>query len=122
MKQQEDYMREALKLARKAQDCGEVPIGCVIVYEGKIVGKGYNRRNTDKSTLAHAELTAIHRASRALGDWRLEGCISVCNLGTVPDVRRGDCAGKNRRSRHWHDESQGRVRRFYFEYTGHAGV
>ena len=80
MKQQEDYMREALKLARKAQDCGEVPIGCVIVYEGKIVGKGYNRRNTDKSTLAHAERTAIHRASRALGDWRLEGCIMYVTL------------------------------------------
>lgn len=80
MKQQEDYMWEALKLAKKAQDYGEVPIGCVIVHDGEIIGKGYNRRNTDKSTLAHAELTAIHRASRAMGDWRLEGCTMYVTL------------------------------------------
>ncbi|MDE5910179.1 MAG: tRNA adenosine(34) deaminase TadA [Lachnospiraceae bacterium] len=80
MKQQEDYMREALKQARRAQDYGEVPIGCVIVHEGKIIGKGYNRRNTDKSTLAHAELTAINRASKTLGDWRLEGCTMYVTL------------------------------------------
>ena len=54
---QEKYMREALKQAKKAYALGEVPIGCVIVHEGKIIGRGYNRRNTDKNTLAHAEIT-----------------------------------------------------------------
>ena len=70
----EKYMREALKQAKKAMAIGEVPIGCVIVCDGKIVGRGYNKRNTNKTTLAHAELIAIDRASRKLGDWRLEGC------------------------------------------------
>ena len=59
---------------------GEVPIGCVIVHEGKIIGRGYNRRNTDKNTLAHAEITAINKASRKLGDWRLEGCTLYVTL------------------------------------------
>ena len=70
----EKYMREALKQAKKALAIGEVPIGCVIVCDGKIVGRGYNKRNTNKTTLAHAELIAIDKASRKLGDWRLEGC------------------------------------------------
>ena len=70
----EKYMKEALKQAKKAYALGEVPIGCVIVYQDKIIGRGYNRRNTDKNTLAHAEITAINRASRKMGDWRLEGC------------------------------------------------
>jgi tRNA(adenine34) deaminase len=70
----EKYMKEALKQARKAEKIDEVPIGCVIVYEGKIIARGYNRRNTDKNTLSHAELTAIRKASKKLGDWRLEGC------------------------------------------------
>ena len=68
----EKYMKEALKQAKKAYALGEVPIGCVIVYQDKIIGRGYNRRNTDKNTLAHAEITAINRASRKRGDWRLE--------------------------------------------------
>ena len=59
----EKYMKEALKQANKAYLLGEVPIGCVIVYEGKIISRGYNRRNTDKNTLAHAEITAINKAS-----------------------------------------------------------
>ncbi len=70
----ERYMRAALQQAKKALKLGEVPIGCVIVFENKIIARGYNRRNTDKNTLAHAELTAIRRASRVIGDWRLEGC------------------------------------------------
>lgn len=73
-------MREAIKLAKKAYALGEVPIGCVIVYEGKIVGRGYNRRNTDKNTLSHAEITAINKASKKLGDWRLEGCTLYVTL------------------------------------------
>ncbi len=74
MEIQEKYMKEALKQARKAYKLGEVPIGCVIVYEDKVIARGYNRRKTDKNTLAHAELQAIRKASRVMGDWRLEGC------------------------------------------------
>lgn len=76
----EKYMRAALSQAKKAYSLGEVPIGCVIVYEDKIIGRGYNRRNTDKSTLAHAEITAIKKASRKIGDWRLEGCTLYVTL------------------------------------------
>ena len=70
----------ALKEAKKAYNLGEVPIGCVIVYEGKIIGRGYNRRNTDKTTLAHAEISAIKKASKIVGDWRLEGCTLYVTL------------------------------------------
>lgn len=76
----EKYMKEALKQAQKAYSLGEVPIGCVIVYEGKIIGRGYNRRNTDKNTLAHAEITAINKASKKIGDWRLEDCCLYVTL------------------------------------------
>lgn len=74
MNREEKYMREAIKQARKAYDIDEVPIGCVIVYEDKIIARGYNKRNSKKNTLAHAELLAINKASRKLGDWRLEEC------------------------------------------------
>ena len=77
---QEKYMKEALKQAKKAYALGEVPIGCVIVHEGKIIGRGYNRRNTDKNTLAHAEITAINKASKVIGDWRLEACTLYVTL------------------------------------------
>lgn len=80
MTEDEQYMREAIKQARKAYSLWEVPIGCVIVYEGKIIARGYNRRNTDKNTLAHAEITAIKRASKVMGDWRLEGCTMYVTL------------------------------------------
>ena len=76
----EKYMKLAIKQAQKAFDLGEVPIGCVIVYEGKVIGRGYNRRNTDKNTLAHAEITAINKASKKIGDWRLEGCTLYVTL------------------------------------------
>ena len=76
----EKYMKEALKQAKKAYALGEVPIGCVIVHQGKIIGRGYNRRNTDKNTLAHAEITAINRASKHIGDWRLEDCTMYVTL------------------------------------------
>lgn len=76
----EQYMKEALKQAKKAYELGEVPIGCVIVYQDKIIGRGYNRRNTDKNTLAHAEITAINKASKKMGDWRLEGCTLYVTL------------------------------------------
>ena len=76
----EYYMKMALKEAKKAYKLGEVPIGCVIVYEDRIIGRGYNRRNTDKSTLAHAEITAIKKASKVIGDWRLEDCTLYVTL------------------------------------------
>ena len=76
----EKYMKMALREARKAYNLKEVPIGCVIVYEGKVIGRGYNRRNTDKNTLNHAEITAIKKASRVMGDWRLEGCTMYVTL------------------------------------------
>lgn len=68
------YMKEAIKQAKKALALNEVPIGCVIVYEDKIIARGYNRRATDKNTLSHAELNAIRKASKKLGDWRLDDC------------------------------------------------
>lgn len=93
---QEKYMKMALRLARKALDLGEVPIGCVIVYEGKVIGRGYNRRNTDKNTLSHAEITAINKASKKMGDWRLEGCtlyvtLEPCQMcaGAIVQARMG---------------------------------
>ena len=80
MTEQERFMKEAIKQAKKAGALKEVPIGCVIVSEGKIIARGYNRRNTDKNTLSHAELNAIRKASRKLGDWRLEGCTMYVTL------------------------------------------
>ena len=74
------YMKAALKQAEKAILIGEVPIGAVIVYEGKIIARGYNRRNTDKTTLAHAEIACIRKACKKIGDWRLEGCTLYCTL------------------------------------------
>lgn len=73
-------MKDALKQAKKAAAIGEVPIGCVIVYDRKIIARGYNQRNKKKTTLAHAEMIAIDRASKKLGDWRLEGCTMYITL------------------------------------------
>ena len=80
----EKYMREAIKQARKAAKIDEVPIGCVIVYDNKIIARGYNRRNTDKSTLAHAEIIAIRKAAKIIGDWRLEDCTMYITLEPCP--------------------------------------
>ena len=80
MTEQERFMKEAIRQAKKAAALGEVPIGCVIVSDGKIIARGYNRRNTDKNTLSHAELNAIRKASKKLGDWRLEGCTMYVTL------------------------------------------
>ena len=76
----EKYMKEAIRQARKAYAIGEVPIGCVIVYKDKIIGRGYNRRMADKNTLSHAELIAIRKASRKMDDWRLEECTMYVTL------------------------------------------
>jgi len=74
------YMKQAITQAKKAYKLNEVPIGCVIVYEGKVIGRGYNRRNTDKTSLGHAEITAIKKASRYMNDWRLENCTLYVTL------------------------------------------
>lgn len=73
-------MRAALREAKKAYALGEVPIGCVLVADDKIIARGYNRRKTDKNTLAHAELTAIRKAGKKTGDWRLEQCTMYVTL------------------------------------------
>ena len=76
----EKYMKEAIKQAKKAYAIDEVPIGCVIVYKDKIIGRGYNRRNIDRNTLAHAETQAIRKASKKMDDWRLEDCTLYVTL------------------------------------------
>lgn len=84
MTAEEKYMKQAITQAKKAYALDEVPIGCVIVYEGKVIARGYNRRNTDKNTLSHAEILAIKKASKKLGDWRLEGCTMYITLEPCP--------------------------------------
>lgn len=81
---EERFMRAALKQANKALELGEVPIGCVIVREGKIIGRGYNRRNTDKTVLSHAEITAIKKACKKVDDFRLEDCVMYVTLEPCP--------------------------------------
>ena len=76
----ERFMKKALAQAALASRHGEVPIGCVIVRDGEIIGRGYNRRNTDRTALAHAEITAIRRANKRIGDWRLEDCTIYVTL------------------------------------------
>lgn len=78
------FMKAALREAKKAYALREVPIGCVIVYQDKIIGRGYNRRMTDHSSLAHAEITAIKKACKKMGDWRLEDCILYVTLEPCP--------------------------------------
>lgn len=80
----EKYMKEAVKQARKAGAIGEVPIGCIIVYEDKIIGRGYNRRIRDKNVLSHGEINAIKKACKHMGDWRLEGCTMYVTLEPCP--------------------------------------
>ena len=92
----EKYMKEALRQAKKAEALLEVPIGCVIVQNDKIIARGYNRRNPDKNTLSHAELNAIRKASKKTGDWRLEDCtmyitLEPCQMcaGAIVQARMG---------------------------------
>ena len=98
MTKEETYMREAIRQAKKAASIGEVPIGCVIVYEDTIIARGYNRRIADKNVLAHAEIIA------------------------VPHVCGSDCAGPHSHSDHRMYESQGGVCRFGSGYASSAGV
>ena len=81
---QEIYMREALRLAREAAEAGEVPVGCVIVRNGEIVGRGRNRREEKQSTASHAEMEAIAQANAALGTWRLDDCELYVTLEPCP--------------------------------------
>ena len=80
MEEDVKFMRAAMREAKKAAALEEVPIGCVIVQDHKIIARGYNRRNTDKNTLSHAELIAIKKASKKTGDWRLEDCTMYVTL------------------------------------------
>ena len=80
MNEDEKFMKKALHQAKRAAAVGEIPIGCVIVRDGKVIARGFNQRRSKKTTLAHAEMTAIDKASRKLGDWRLEGCTMYVTL------------------------------------------
>lgn len=84
MKEREKFMKAAISCARRAAKLGEVPVGCVIVYGGEIISRGYNRREKDKNALRHAEITAIDRACRRLGGWRLCGCEMYVTLEPCP--------------------------------------
>ena len=84
MELEEKYMREAIRQAKKAGKLGEVPIGCVIVYQNKIIGRGYNRRIIDKNVLSHAEIIAIKKACKVMGDWRLEDGTMYVTLEPCP--------------------------------------
>ena len=80
----EKYMREAIKLAKKAEEKDEVPIGCVIVKNDKIIARGHNLRESKQRSTAHAEIIAIEKACRKLKSWRLEGCSLYVTLEPCP--------------------------------------
>ena len=80
----EGYMRQALDLAREAAECGEVPVGCVIVRDGQVIGRGRNRREEKQHTGSHAEMEAICQANEALGTWRLDDCTLYVTLEPCP--------------------------------------
>lgn len=80
----EHYMRQALDLARQALDTGDVPVGCVVVRDGTVIGRGWNRREADGDALAHAECLAIQDACRTLGGWNLRGCDLYVTLEPCP--------------------------------------
>ena len=81
----EDYMRQAIELARACIPDGDVPVGCVIADgQGNIIGRGRNRREVDRSAVAHAEIEAIQMACAARGSWRLEGCSLYVTLEPCP--------------------------------------
>ena len=82
--EREDYMREALALAREAAAAGEVPVGCVIVRKGEIVGRGRNRREEKQAVSSHAEMEAMAQANARLGTWRLDGCELYVTLEPCP--------------------------------------
>lgn len=82
--QKENFMKEAIKEAKHAEEIGEVPIGAVVVFDGQIIGRGYNRREIDQQATAHAEMMAIQEANMKLGNWRLENCQLFVTLEPCP--------------------------------------
>ena len=84
MTEHERFLREALRLADEAAEAGEIPVGCVIVKDGEIIGRGRNRREEARSALAHAEIIAIDEACRTIGDWRLDNCGLYVTLEPCP--------------------------------------
>ena len=82
--EQENFMAQALALAAEAAAAGEVPVGCVIVRDGEIVGRGRNRREEKQATASHAEMEAIAQANATLGTWRLEDCALYVTLEPCP--------------------------------------
>lgn len=82
--QWESFMDQALELARQAAALGEIPVGALVVKEGKILGRGFNRRETDADATAHAEMLAIRQACQTLGNWRLAGCTLFVTLEPCP--------------------------------------
>lgn len=81
---EEKFMREAIKQAKKAASIGETPVGAVIVQDGKIIARGYNKRETKKNALMHAEIIAINKACKKLGGWRLPRCDMYITLEPCP--------------------------------------
>lgn len=112
MTEDERFMKEAVRQAKKAAALGDVPIGCVIVQENKIIARGYNRRMADKNTLSHAEIIAIKKACKKAGDWRLEDCTMYVTLEPCPMCLKRYCSGKNSKGSNRLYESQGGLRRF----------
>ena len=81
---EEKYMKAAIREAKKAAAINEVPIGCIIVHQDKVIARGYNRRIVDKNVLSHAEIIAIRKACKKMGDWRLEDCTMYVTLEPCP--------------------------------------
>lgn len=122
MNQDEKYMKAAIRQAKKAYALDEVPIGCVIVQDDKIIARGYNRRNTEGNTLAHAELTAIRKASKKTGDWRLEDCTMYVTLEPCQMCAGAIVQSRMKKSGDRKHESQSRMRRLGIKSAPDAAV
>ena len=107
----EDYMGEALALAQEALEAGEVPVGCVVVWEGRIVGRGRNRREGARTALGHAEIEAIHQACRTLGGLAAAPGGALRDAGALPHVRRGHTQRPDRPGALWRQGPGGGVLR-----------
>lgn len=119
--EQERFMKKPSVRRKKPGLWEEVPIGCVIVCDGKIIARGYNRRNTDKNTLSHAELNAT-KASKKLGDWQPGGLYYVRDPGAVSDVCRSAGTVQDRPGGDWKHESKSRMRRISAESFGNGWI
>ena len=121
-KERERFMRQAITQAKKAEKLMEVPIGCVIVYEGKVIARGYNRRNTDKKHAVPRGTECDPESKQKARRLAAGGLYVVCHPGTVPDVRRCDRTGESQRSRHRQHEPEGGLRGIDLKYAGNARV